>query len=353
MTTVAAALLPLPLLWTSHPSITTKYTLLLAYALATAAIAAASFRTYLAHSTRLTPGPTPTFLASLASSIELSTSLTAALLPSLPSLLPSRRRPSTSSFSQITNHITHFTTKPPPTGTTTATLSTNASAPRYHSFLSNSSRYTYASTSTVLRHSSTTHTTRASGAVSAGRYHDNESNIEFELLTPTRARSRTTTLRSYPQSLRSYPQSLRSYPQSLTDVPVPHLDPRLHRQSQRRSRTASVWDEKEGLFVASPRREAAVSADELADRTSGIPGEGEGERGSRIGVALATLVAAPQLARLSLRGDEGIADGLGEGEDEEMAQLRRLFEDGDVQWGLPGSVLGNGKRLDRYRGVRI
>ena len=78
-----------------------------------------------------------------------------------------------------------------------------------------------------------------------------------------------------------------------------------------------------------------------------------GERGSRIGVALATLVAAPQLARLSLRGDEGIADGLGEGEDEEMAQLRRLFEDGDVQWGLPGSPLESGKRLDRYRGVRI
>ena len=344
---MAATLLPIPLLWTSHLSTSTKYTLLPAYAFATAAIAAASLRTYLAHSTRLTHTPPTTYLTTLASSIELSTGLIAALLPSLPSLLPSTRRPSTSSFSQITNYIPHFTTKPPPTGTTTATLSTNASAPRYHSFLSNSSRHTYGSASTVLRHS----------AGNAPRYHDNESNVEFELLTPTRARSRTTTLRSYPQSLRSYPHSLRSYPQSLNEVPVPQLNQQmyLHHQSQRQSRTASVWNEKEGLFVASPRRSAALSVEDLESRTRAI--QGEGQEGAGIGIAV-TTVCAPQLARLSLRGslggDEGEGSGDGEGEGEEMAELRRLFEDGEVQWGaLNGSPEDSERRLGRYRGVRI
>jgi hypothetical protein len=360
---VAATLLPLPLLWTSHPSTSTKSTLLPAYALATAAIAAASLRTYLVHSTRLTHGPSTTYLTTLASSIELSTGLTAALLPSVLSSL----FPSTSSFSQITNYVPHFTTKPPPSTAGTATLSKNASAPRYHSFRSNSSRYTYGSTSTVLRHSTATNknTNRGSGAV-AGRYHDNESNVEFELLTPTRARSRVgaggsypQSLRShprsagsYPQSLRSYPQSLRSYPQSLHEVPLPQLDRQLHHQSQRQSRTASVWNEKEGLFVASPRRSAAVSVENLESRTRAICGDGVRE--SKIGIALTTLCAAPQIARLSLRGDERDGDDIGDGEGEELAELRKLFEDREVQWGvLDGSPEENGARLGRYRGVRI
>jgi hypothetical protein len=246
----------------------------------------------------------------------------------------------------------------------------------------------------VLRHSTTTTTTTNNGTGTGSgivplRYHDNESNVEFELLTPTRARSRTTTLKSYPQSLRSYPQSLRSYPQSLHEVPVPQLDQQFnhqHHQSQRQSRTASVWNEKEGLFVASPspRRSthaaaAVVGVEDLEDRTrvlrasssssSGVmrrEGEGEAEEGEEggIGLALTTVgaapqISAPQIARLSLRGDDrerNGGDGMGEGggEGEEMAQLRRLFEDGEVQWGaLNGSPQESSRRLDRYRGVRI
>ena len=169
------------------------------------------------------------------------------------------------------------------------------------------------------------------------------------------------TVRSYPQSLRSYPHSLRSYPQSLNEVPVPQLNQQqyLHHQSQRQSRTASVWNEKEGLFVASPRRSAALSVDDLEDRTrvlqaAGAAGEG-GREGSGIGVAV-TTVCAPQLARLSLRSDGQVGDGGGdvEGEGEEMAELRGLFEYGEVMWGvLDGTDEERGGRLGRYRGVRI
>ena len=376
---MAATLLPVPLLWTLPPSTSTKTTLLLAYTFATFAIATASLRTYLVHSTRLTHGPPTTFLTSLASSIQLSTGLTAALLPSLPSLFPSPHRPSSSSFSQITNYVPHFTTKPRLSTTNTASLSTHALAPRYHSFRSNSSRYTYGSTSTVLRHGHGAWKRPSSGIVPL-RYHDNESNVEFELLTPTRARSRTTTLRSYPQSVRSHPQSLRSYPQSLNEVPVPQLDLGLHQQlhqqlqlqqsqqqqrNQRQSRTASVWNEKEGLFVAAPRHSPALGVEDLEDGTSAIRGEGGREAGREreIGRALTT---APRLARLCLRSTErgtegevlgpveGGGEGIGEGAGEEMAELRRLFEDGDVQWGvLEGSPEEREGRLGRYRGVRI
>ncbi|KAG9201813.1 hypothetical protein G6514_005230 [Epicoccum nigrum] len=413
LTTVAATLLPVPLLWTSYPSTSTKYTILVAYALATAAIAAASFRTYLVYSTRLTHPPSPTSLTALASSIELSTGLTAALLPSLlSSLLNSSGRPSSSSFSQITNYVPQFTTKAPTTGTATATLSTNASAPRYHSFRSSLSRHTYGSTSTAPRHPTTAPNRAASGIVPL-RYHDNESNVEFELLTPTRARSRAGTprsypqsLRSYPQSLRSYPQSLRSYPQSLDEAPLPLLNQRgyqyqgqypypypypyqqQHQQHhQRHGRPASVWNAQAGLFVAAPRRcEAATGGEQRQDgtgvlraasasastpisastpvsasapvsgggeRESDEQGEGEGEadppqRRSAIGVA-------PQIAGLGLRGEgERAGEEDGEQDGEEMAQLRRLFQDGEVMWGaLDGSPAESGARLGRYRGVRI
>ncbi|OSS43506.1 hypothetical protein B5807_11893 [Epicoccum nigrum] len=405
LTTVAATLLPIPLLWTSYPSTSTKCTLLVAYALATAAIAAASFRTYLVYSTRLTHPPSPTSLTALASSIELSTGLTAALLPSLlSSLLSSSGRPSSSSFSQITNYVPQFTTKAPPTTrTATATLSTNASAPRYHSFRSSSSRHTYGSTSTAPRHPTTAPNRAASGIVPL-RYHDNESNVEFELLTPTRARSRAGTPRSYPQSLRSYPQSLRSYPQSLDEAPLPLLNQRGYQgqypgqyqyaypyqqqhqqqhqqQQQRHSRPASVWNAQVGFFVAAPRRcEAATGGEQLQDgmgvlraasasastpisasapvsgggeRESGEQGEGEGEadpaqRRSAIGVA-------PQIAGLGLRGEgERAVEGDAEQDGEEMAQLRRLFQDGEVMWGaLDGSPAESGARLGRYRSVRI
>lgn len=51
-----------------------------------------------------------------------------------------------------------------------------------------------------------------------------------------------------------------------------------------------------------------------------------------------------------------MGDGGGdvEGEGEEMAELRRLFEDGEVMWGvLDGTDEERGGRLGRYRGVRI
>ncbi|KAF3000905.1 hypothetical protein E8E13_008253 [Curvularia kusanoi] len=286
-----AALLPLPLLWTERPSTAVKFVLLPAYILAIAAIASASLRTYLAHSPQSTNNPSNNYLTALTSSIELSTSLLAIILPGLPTLLSSVH------ISQTwKEHIPHYNNKP-------TTLSTDCSPPRYlsrsfmsqnhshhNSFLSHTSRHTYASTSTVLRHSVPART-------SIQRFHDNESNVTFDIATP--ARSRAATLRSYPVS-----------------------------------RRASVWTEEESARPPTStegldgsglkRKSAAVSVGEIEVRTRVIQGNKERARdaeGGGIGVAVTTLCYHDD----SEKGrDEG---------GEEMAVLRRLFADRYLEWG--------------------
>ena len=291
LTIIAVALLPLPLLWVLHFGLSRKITLAVVYTSVIAVVAAASARTYFLSDPWENEASDGTALLTLiCSSIELTLGAIAASLLTLPTFLSS------------SNHrlSTHRPSK-------TLSTSTSASPPRYPS-------NTYASTDTVIRRHSASYAPTL-------RYHDSESNLDFDIETPNR--TRTNTMRSH-----------------------------MH------TRNVSDWSQFSGFTYyttpvnsgpTSPRQSRVVSmnanVNEMEIRTSSI---GVGKSAARdeasIGVAVTTL------HNKSVRGSEA---------GEEMAELARLFADKGKDWGTEApretsrsrrtSVTTQGASMSRHR----
>lgn len=286
LTTIAIALLPLPLLWVLHFGLSRKITLAVVYTSIIAIVAAASARTYLLSDpwhNEGTDGIAP--LTLICSSIELTLGTTAASLLTLPTFLSSA------------NHRQSLQ-RP----SKTLSTSTDAPPPRYPS-------ETYASTDTVIWRPSASYASNL-------RYHDDESNLDFDIETPNR--TRTNTMRS----------------------------------RGTHTRNLSDWSQFSGFTYyttpansgpTSPRRSRVVSMNEMEMRTRSI-GVGKAADGLRadtdIGVAVTTLHEKP------VRGAEA---------GEEMAELAKLFADKSKDWGTemsrsrPTSVTTQGTRAGRQK----
>jgi hypothetical protein len=262
LTTVLVALLPLPLLWVLHFELSRKITLFVTYIFIIAVIAAASARTYFLHTPWQNDG-TFTPLGLICSSIELTLGTTAASLLTLPTFL-----------SSLSHHLSvHRPSK-------TLSTSTNSSPPRYPS-------NTYASTDTVIHRPDAT----------SLRFHDDESNLDFDIETPNRTRTHTMRTRG------------------------------TH------SRNISDWSQFSGFTYhttpvnsnpTSPRRSRIVSTNEMETRTHTI-GAGRATDGAKIGIAVTTLHAQP------------VQDPEAGEEMAELAELARLFADKSKDWGAETS----------------
>lgn len=267
LTTIAVALLPLPLLWVLHFELSRKITLAVVYIFIITIVAAASARTYFLSDpwqNEGTDGTAPLIL--ICSSIELTLGTTAASLLTLPTFLSS------------SNHRLSIQRSCKALST-----STDASPLRYPS-------NTRASTDTVIRRPS------ASYAPSL-RYHDDESNLDFDIETPNR--TRTNTMRS----------------------------------RGTHARNVSDWSQFSGFTYyttpvnsgpTSPRRSRVISMNEMEMRTRSIGGGrvDDAKASTNIGIAITTLHDK------SVRGSET---------GEEMAELARLFADKGRDWGTETS----------------
>ncbi|KAF1926852.1 uncharacterized protein M421DRAFT_208234 [Didymella exigua CBS 183.55] len=260
LTIFLVVLLPLPLLRDLELKLLRKITLVVVYMFTVTVIAAASVRTYFLHTRWQNTGtddPTPLIL--MCSSIELTLGLTAASLLTLPTF-----------FSSLSHH------RPSKTNST----SIDSSPPRYPS-------HTYASTETVIHHPDAT----------SSRFHDDESNLDFDIETPNRTRTHTMRTRG------------------------------TH------SRNVSDWSQFSGFTYytttansgpTSPRRSRVASMNEMEMRTRTI-GVGraadDANMSANIGIAVTTLHNKP------VRDSEA-------GEDmAELAELARLFADKSKDWG--------------------
>ena len=231
LTTIAVALLPLPLLWILNFQLSRRITLAVVYIFIIAIVAAASARTYFLHDpwqNEGTDGTTP--LTLICSSIELTLGTTAVSLLTLPTFLSS------------TNH--RLSIQRP---SKTLSTSTGASPPRYPS-------NTYASTDTVIRRPS-------ASCPHSLRYYDDESNLDFDIETPNR--TRTNTMRSR-----------GTHTRNVSDW------------SQFSGFTYYITPVNSG--PTSPRRSRVVSMNEMEMRTRTI-GVGKAADETSIGVAVTTL----------------------------------------------------------------
>lgn len=285
LTTVVVALLPIPLLWVLRPELSAKVILAVVYMLTITIIAAASARTYFLHTVWQdddTDDLTP--LNMLWSSIELTLGAIAASLLTLQPFISSIRQ-------CLCNRRT----------SKQLSASTNSSPPRYPS-------HTYASTDTVIHRPDAPHLLTL-------RFHDDESNLDFDMETPNR--TRTHTLRSrgtHSRNVSDWSQfsSFTYYTTTANSVPT------------------------------SPRRSRGVSVNEMEMRTRTI---GVGRAGddananANIGIAVTTLHDKP------VRDSEA---------GEEMAELARLFADESRDWGtdtsrsVRTSVTTEGTRASRH-----
>ncbi|KAF3034893.1 hypothetical protein E8E12_004294 [Didymella heteroderae] len=267
LTTVAVALLPLPLLWILHFELSRKITLVVVYIFIVAVVAAASARTYFLRGPWQSEGADGrTILALICSSIELTLGTTAASLLTLPTFL-------SSSNHRLSVH------RP---GKTLST-STKSSPPLHPS-------NTYASTDTVIRRPSASYP-------QAQRYHDDESNLDFDMETPNR--TRTNTMRSRSTHTRNVSDGSQFSGFTYHTTPV-----------------NSDW--------TSPHQSRVVSMNEMEMRTRTI-GVGKAADEASIGVAVTTL------HNKSVRSFEG-----GE-EMAELAELARLFAEKGKDWGAETS----------------
>ena len=285
VTDVLVALLPLPLLWTSHPRLSVRLILLMAYIFTIAIVATASARTYFLHTVWQDETTNDhTALVMLCSSIELTLGMLAACLITL--------QPFISSIGQCLSN--RRTSKQ-------LSASTNSSRHQYPS-------QTYASTDTVIHRPGALH-------LLSLRFHDDESNLDFDIETPN-TRTRTQTLRS----------------------------------RSTHSRNVSDWSEFSGftyytttansLHDASPRRSRVVSMNEieLRSRTTEV-GRARADN-ANIGIAVTTL------------HDEPVRDSEA---GEEMAELARLFTGNSKDWGtetsrsVRTSVTTDGTRVSRHK----
>jgi hypothetical protein len=270
LTTIAVALLPLPLLWALHFGLSRKITLAVIYTSIIAVVAAASARTYFLSSpwqNEETDGTAP--LTLICSSIELTLGAIAASLLTLPTFLSS------------SNHRLSIRRS-------SKALSTpnSASPPRYPS-------NTYASTDTVIRRPSASYAPTL-------RYHDDESNLDFDIETPNR--SRTNTMRSRGTHTRNVSDWSQFSGFTYYATPV-NSGP----TSPRRSRAVSI----------NTNVNVNMNVNEMEIRTRSI-GVGKAADEASIGVAVTTL------HNKSVRGSEA---------GEEMAELARLFADKGKDWG--------------------
>lgn len=268
-TNALLTLLPIPLLENKHLRLSVKTTLLVVYAFTTAAVAAAIVRTYHLHAIWRDEDPQPPSPSStLWSTIELTLSTIAASLCTLPLTSP-------------TSHLP-----------TTKHLSTTSSPQSHPS-------YTSPSTTTIIHHP-TPHLLTL-------RFHDPESNLDFDIESPSHTRTRTL------RSQTTHTRNLSDWSQfsGFTYYTTPAAS--VHNVS---AHDASGHDVS--AHDASPRRSRAVSMQELEQRTRGI-GAGRSAAGAGgIGVAVTTLHDVP------VCGEEG---------GEEMAVLAGLFADRGRVWG--------------------
>ncbi|KAF1363880.1 hypothetical protein EJ07DRAFT_151963 [Lizonia empirigonia] len=282
VTNVLVALLPNLVIWHSRFGPSAKLALLAIYTFTAAAVAAAVVRTVLLHTVWQNKDlDSSSSITMLCSSIELTSGMVAASLFIL--------QPMASSISQClssrgSKHLSATSTSPPH---------------RYPS-------HPYASTDTVIHRPNAPH-------LLSIRFHDDESNLDFDIETPN-TRTRTHTLRS----------------------------------RGTHSRNVSDWSQFSGftyytttansVHEASPRRSRVVSMNEMEVRTRTIGVGRPGVNDKNIGVAVTTLHDDP--VRESEAG-------------EEMAELARLFADKSKDWGgessrsVRTSVASNGTRRTR------
>ncbi|KAF2633258.1 hypothetical protein BU25DRAFT_416508 [Macroventuria anomochaeta] len=284
-TSVLVALLPLPLLWILRPGLSVRLTLLFVYVLTTVAVAAATARAYFLHTVwQNTNVDNAIASIMLCSSIELTVGMLAACLFAL--------QPLVSSISQCLSDRR---------ASKQLSTSTGPSSHRYPS-------QTYASTDTVIHRPDAPHLLTL-------RFHDDESNLDFDIETPN-TRTRTQTLRS----------------------------------RGTHSRNVSDWSQFSGftyntttansIHEASPRRSRVVSMNEMELRTRTIGVGRAGAENANIGIAVTTLHDKP------VRDPEA---------GEEMAELARFFAHNSKDWGtevsrsVRTSVTTEGTRASRHR----
>lgn len=178
-------------------------------------------------------------------------------------------------FSRRSIIHTHAPNNKAPSTSTTPTSSPS------HTYPSN----TYTSTDTVIRHPQ--RVSYSQQASSPLQFHDNESNLTFDM-APTPSRSRAHTIRS--------------------SSPPGH------------SRNVSDWSQFSG-FTDEREGGRAASLAEMEGRTRAIIRDGERQTDGAIGVAVSTM---------GKREERGGHEYGGE----EMEELRRLFADRGVEWGV-------------------
>ena len=238
------------------------------YAAATAAVAAATIRTYYLYTSWLNSVIDDSAAhTTLWSSIELTLGLLAASASTLQPLLASAGEHIRDRRNK-THNTKHFS-------------ASSVSTPRPYPSES------YTSTSTVIHRPNAPH-------LLSLRYHDDESNLDFDIETPQRTRTHTLRTRG------------------------------AH------SRNVSDWSQFSGftyytttaasVHEASPRRSRVVSVGEMEMRTRniGVGSAGDRDGNGNIGIAVTTLSDRP------VRDEEG---------GEEMAELKRLFADKSKDWG--------------------
>lgn len=281
VTDVLVALLPSPIIWHSRFGTPAKLALLVIYIFTAAAVAAAVVRTFLLHTVWQNKDlDSSSAITMLCSSIELTLGMIAA---SLFTLQPIASSVSQYLSSRSSKHLSASSTSPP------------------HQYPS----HPYASTDTVIHRPTAPH-------LLSIRFHDAESNLDFDMSTPN-TRTRTHTLRSRGTHSRNV-SDWSQFSGFTSHTPAAHS---VHEASPRRSRVVSI-SEMEGRT-----------------RTIGVGRAGANER--NIGVAVTTLHDKP--VRESVAG-------------EEMAQLARLFADKGLDWGgeegsVSSSVVSSGTRRVR------
>ncbi|KAJ4982725.1 hypothetical protein SVAN01_11774 [Stagonosporopsis vannaccii] len=318
---VLISILPLPLLWTTHTciSLCTHLTLAAVYTSTTAALTFASLRTYLFHSIWQAPNDTLSALTpstTLCTSISLALALLSASLLTLPHFLSSLRlRP-------------RRLTKQTPTSTASS-YPTN----------------TFASTDTVIRHPAPSPLTL--------RFHDTESNLDFDMAPTTSTTSRAQTMRSlhrneHPAHNRRVSDWSQFSGFTFYSSP-PHSTVASARQSARQSLHCAP---PAASAPAACRRSRHASVGEMEARTRGLAAAkggsdnaragSEGMQGSEaerhVGVGVGVGVSAGVgvgvgMAVSTLSGMDG-RDAKVPGE--EMQELARLFADRTRSWGGEG-----------------
>lgn len=284
ITNFLVALAPVPILWVSPLRTSTKLVIFVLYTLIAAVVTAAAIRTYLLYNIWQTKDfDTSKSATMLSSAIELTLGTLTACLFTLKPLASSLRQCFFSRGSK------HFST------------SSRSSPPRYPS-------HPCASTETVIHRPDAPH-------LLSLRFHDDESNLDFDIETP---------------SIRTPTRTLRS--------------------RGTHSRNVSDWSQFSGFTYytttansvhdASPRRSRVVSMNEMGLRTRSIGVGRAGVNDSNIGVAVTTLHDVP------------VRDS---GGGEEMAELARLFADNSKDWGTDASrsvrtsVATEGTRGSRHK----